>query len=84
LAWIRAGGLEAVRRDLARLKGSPDENRKRTSEYSDQTQEKLGTALAQATARMAQPSHVLADTQLDVDLLVLAGQLAKIFFRLLT
>jgi hypothetical protein len=29
IAWIRTGGLEAVRRDVARLKGSPDVQRKR-------------------------------------------------------
>ena len=29
LAWTRAGGLEAARQDLARLKRSPDVHRKR-------------------------------------------------------
>lgn len=82
LAWIRAGGLEHVRRDLARLKGSPDEYRKSVVQYSDQTQEKLGTALAQATARMANPRESLSEAELEFDLLVLAGELAKIFYRL--
>jgi DNA-directed RNA polymerase subunit RPC12/RpoP len=29
IAWIRTGGLEGIRRDVARLKGSPDIQRKR-------------------------------------------------------
>lgn len=83
LAWIRAGGLEAVRRDLARLKGAPDDARKRI-QYSDDTQEKLGTVLAQATARMANTRDAMSEAERDGNLLVLAGELAKIFFRLLS
>jgi hypothetical protein len=84
LAWIRAGGLESVRREVARFKGSPDQHRKRLPQHSDETQEKLGRALAQATARMANPRDVVYESRLDRDLLVvLAGGLAKIFYRLL-
>jgi DNA-directed RNA polymerase subunit RPC12/RpoP len=85
LAWIRAGGLESVRRDVARLKGSPDLNRKYLPQRSDETREKLGTALAQATARMAQSKDAVREARLDADdLLVLAGGLAKIFYRLMS
>jgi len=83
LAWIRAGGLESIRRDVAGLKGSPEGSRKRMK-YSDEKQQKIGTTLAQATARMANSRDVVNEAQQDLDLLVLAGQLAKIFFRLIT
>lgn len=83
LGWIRAGGLESVRRDVAKLKGSPDQNRRRQLPVSEESQEKLGRALAEATERLARSRDSVSPRELEFDLLVLAGGLVKIFFRLL-
>ena len=76
LAWMRAGGLEAVRRDVARLKSSPDVHRKRQ-----------GTAVKEKTRERREVGggyiHIPGDDDnLTIDVTFVVGKvLATIFGR---
>ncbi|HUE74664.1 MAG TPA: zinc ribbon domain-containing protein [Pirellulaceae bacterium] len=76
LSWVRSGGLEAARRDVARLKRSPDLRRKRM------TPDESRAAETAATAHLKQLRSDHRDSDLAIDLTVIARSLAYVIARL--
>ena len=76
LSWIRTGGLDAARRDIARLKRSPDLRRKRMTPAAERGRE------AAAAAHVKQLLADNRDSDKVIDLSDIARGLASLFDRL--